>query len=341
MGAEEFGAGVGFAYGMFAEKFRLPSPISVEAKKLNQRSGGGSLGSADALSAQAETDAGNMVKGKEKSNVSLRRDPPWKYSVQVDVGGEKTYVYLKCNFCGKVVKGGVTRMKEHLSCSHKNVAPCASVPDNEQFDERVEQGAYYGSESGKGSSSTINNRGARGPMNQYMVNPGEDRGQTQIMPAAGTREGRRQVCMDIGRFVFENAIPFNIILDIRQPLEAMFTSTQWLNSARLRNKGLKDDEDPLVCEDVASDNEWFIDDETDLPLSDLQLEDLSVDVLRGEADQGGTSTSTTPHTSTNSAAQQANKGKRKVGNIEDDEDLTFIDIIGEEDSLEDPFNDGT
>ncbi|KAL0923302.1 hypothetical protein M5K25_007354 [Dendrobium thyrsiflorum] len=89
---------------------------------------------------------GNMIKGKEKSNVSLRRDPSWKYSVQVDVGGEKT----------------------------------------------VEQGAYYGSESGKGSSSTINNRGACGPMDQYMVNPGEDRGQTQMMPAAGTREGRRQ-----------------------------------------------------------------------------------------------------------------------------------------------------
>ncbi|KAL0906544.1 hypothetical protein M5K25_025046 [Dendrobium thyrsiflorum] len=744
-----------------------------------------------------------MVKGKEKSNVSLRRDPSWKYSVQVDVGGEKTYVYLKCNFCGKVVKGSVTRMKEHLSCSHKNVAPCASVPNNvkdeiaaymkkstttkhlqhEQFDERIEQGAYYGSESRKGSTSTINNRGACGPMDQYMVNPGEDRGQTQMMLAAGTREGRRQVCMDIGRFFFENAIPFNVatssayfnmlrsvglygrglkapsmyelrtwilkedlhnteqsieeikrtwsetgvtimsdrrsdmksrslinilvnnpygtvflrsaeasdevknaefifnlldgvveeigeqlvvqvvtdnasaykaaghilmekrkhlywtpcaahcidlileqlgdlpqhknalskakkitkfiynhswvlalmrkfskkkiirpattrfvtsyltlqsILDVRQPLEAMFTSTQWLNSAwakkpegkeirrhilsdkfwasvtyailstrplvqvlrlvdaekkpamgfiynamneakeliahnlggeetsyreiwdiidarwevqlhlhlhaaayylnpqfqyserkssnpevklglyhcmkrlipdltvreiadlqlvlfrnreeffglhaakstiakrspvewwiqfgdstpelqsfairvlgltcsssgcernwstysqvqtkrrnrlstlrmnflvyimhnkrlrdrRLRNKGLKDDEDPLVCEDVASDNEWFIDDETDLPLSDLQLEDLSVDVLRSEADQRGASTSATPHTSTSSAA----KGKRKVGNNEDDEDLTFIDTIGEEDSLEDPFSDGT
>ncbi|KAL0912301.1 hypothetical protein M5K25_018265 [Dendrobium thyrsiflorum] len=33
--------------------------------------------------------AGNMVKGKEKSNVSLRRDPSWKYSVQVDVGGKR------------------------------------------------------------------------------------------------------------------------------------------------------------------------------------------------------------------------------------------------------------
>ncbi|KAL0922412.1 hypothetical protein M5K25_006396 [Dendrobium thyrsiflorum] len=130
-----------------------------------------------------------MVKSKEKSNVSLRRDPSWKYSVQVDVGDEKTFVYLKCNFSGKVVKGGVTRMKEHLSGSHKNVAPCANVPDKvkdeiaaymkkstttkylqqEQFDERVEQGAYYGSESGKGSSSTINNRGARGPMDHLRM----------------------------------------------------------------------------------------------------------------------------------------------------------------------------
>ncbi|KAL0908619.1 hypothetical protein M5K25_023122 [Dendrobium thyrsiflorum] len=114
-----------------------------------------------------------------------------------------------------------------------------------------------------------------------------------------------------------------------------------LRDRKLRNKGLKDDEDLLVCDDVASDNKWFIDDETDLTLSDLQLENLSVGVLRGEADQAGTSTSTTPHTFTSTAAQQANKGKRKVGNTEDDEDLTFIDTIGEEDaSTEDPFSDG-
>ncbi|XP_028551493.1 uncharacterized protein LOC114579844 [Dendrobium catenatum] len=121
-------------------------------------------------------------------------------------------------------------MKEHLSCSHKNVAPCAKVPDNvkeeicaymkktttvkhlqqQQFDERVDQGAYFGSESGKGSSSTIHNRGARGPMDQYMTTLGADRGEADMMPAGGTREGRRQVCMDIGRFFFENAIPFNV-----------------------------------------------------------------------------------------------------------------------------------
>ncbi|XP_028553233.1 uncharacterized protein LOC114580294 [Dendrobium catenatum] len=104
-----------------------------------------------------------------------------------------------------------------------------------------------------------------------------------------------------------------------------------LRDRRLRNKGLKDDEDPLVCDDLSSDNEWFIDDEADLSLSDLQVEDLNVDVLRGEADQTGTSTSTTPHTSTSSAS----KGKRKVSHVEDEDDMAFIDTIGEEDSLED------
>ncbi|KAL0923072.1 hypothetical protein M5K25_007117 [Dendrobium thyrsiflorum] len=128
---------------------------------------------------------GKMIRGNEKSNTSLRKDPSWKYSVQVEIGGgKKTYVYLKCNFCDKVVKGGVTRMKEHLSSSHKNVAPYANMPDKvkeeitaylkksttakhlqqEQFDDMDEHGSYYGSESGKGSSSTIHSRGARGPM---------------------------------------------------------------------------------------------------------------------------------------------------------------------------------
>ncbi|XP_020682348.1 uncharacterized protein LOC110099509 [Dendrobium catenatum] len=95
-------------------------------------------------------------------------------------------------------------MKEHLSGSHKNVAPCSKVPDavrdeiksymnksttskhlaQKQFEDRVDAGSYYGSESRNGSSSTIHNRGVRDPMDQYMTNPEEDRGQAQTMPAA-------------------------------------------------------------------------------------------------------------------------------------------------------------
>ncbi|KAL0910810.1 hypothetical protein M5K25_018899 [Dendrobium thyrsiflorum] len=214
----------------------------------------------------------------------------------------------------------------------------------EQFDDRVKHGSYYGSESGKGSSSIIHSRGARGPMDQYMRTNTDDacgwyqRGSTsgfavRVLGLTCSSSGCERNWSTYSQVQTKRR---NRLSTLRMNSVVYIMHNKRLRDRRLRNKGLKDDEDPLVCEDAASDNEWFIDDETDLPLSDLQLEDLSVDVLRGEADQGGTSTSATPHTSTSSAAQQ-----RKVGNIEDDEDLTFINTIGEEDSLEDPFSDGT
>ncbi|KAL0909152.1 hypothetical protein M5K25_019995 [Dendrobium thyrsiflorum] len=499
-------------------------PATLESKEITGGHGMGGISNPfQGKILQVIENLGNMVRGKEKTNTSLRLDPSWKYSVQVDVG--------------EVVKGGVTRMKEHLSGSHKNVAPCANVPDkvkeeitaymkksttakylqHEQFDDWVEYGSYYESESGKGASSTIYSRGARGPMDQYMINPEEDREVAQMMPAAGTREGRRQdelqnteqsineikrtwidtgvtimsdgwsdmksrslinilvnnpyetvflrsieasdeiknvdfifnlldgVVEEIGKqlvvqVVTDNASAYkaaghllmekrkhlywtpcaahciDLILeqlgDLPQHKNALSKSkkiTEFIYNPQFQYSerkssnpevklGLYHCMERLIPDQTVREiadlqllnggsnlvipplsyrvlqlefwaslilplgvsetgarivkckqreeidcqhSEWFIDDETDLPLSDLQLEDLSVDVLRGEADQAGTSTSITPHTSTSSAAQQTNKGKRKVGIIEDDEDLTFIDTIGEEDSLEDPFSDGT
>ncbi|XP_028550851.1 uncharacterized protein LOC110112362 [Dendrobium catenatum] len=146
-----------------------------------------------------------MVKNKDKAASGHRKDPAWKYSTQVDVGGsDKTYVYLKCNYCDKVVKGGVTRMKEHLSGSHKNVAPCSKVPDavreeiksymnksitskhlaQKQFEDRVDAGSYYGSE-----------RSAF-----YYTEDGPRK----------CKRGAERVCKDIGRFFYENAISFNV-----------------------------------------------------------------------------------------------------------------------------------
>ncbi|KAL0921491.1 hypothetical protein M5K25_008568 [Dendrobium thyrsiflorum] len=159
-----------------------------------------------------------MVRNKDKAASCHRKDPAWKYSTQVDVGGsDKIYVYLKCNYCDKVVKGGVTRMKKHLSGSHKNVAPCSKVPDTireeiksymnksttskhlaqKQFEDRVDVGSYYGSErSVRDSSSSmkpISSRGARGPMDHYMVDTSEDTPPTtQKMAPENAREARRR-----------------------------------------------------------------------------------------------------------------------------------------------------
>ncbi|KAL0921577.1 hypothetical protein M5K25_008663 [Dendrobium thyrsiflorum] len=54
-----------------------------------------------------------------------------------------------------------------------------------------------------------------------------------------------------------------------------------LRDRNLKKKGLMDHEDPLLCEDVASDDEWFIDDEVEVMSSELQDEDLNVDFFDG------------------------------------------------------------
>ena len=54
-----------------------------------------------------------------------RNDIAWKHGVSVDGGTRK----IKCNYCAKVVIGGVYRLKHHLAGTKSNVGVCKSVPD--------------------------------------------------------------------------------------------------------------------------------------------------------------------------------------------------------------------
>ncbi|KAL6544686.1 hypothetical protein OROMI_023548 [Orobanche minor] len=56
---------------------------------------------------------------------SSKKDIGWKYCYQKE--GEKS---LRCKFSHHQSNGGVTRLKQHLAQTHKGVAPCASVPDD-------------------------------------------------------------------------------------------------------------------------------------------------------------------------------------------------------------------
>ncbi|KAL4574601.1 hypothetical protein LXL04_021435 [Taraxacum kok-saghyz] len=166
-------------------------------------------------------------------------DPAWKYGKVVPPpdGKKKAYKYVQCNFCAKVCKGGIGRLKSHLAWSHKGVRECHKVPDevrvemktlednykaekhNSQrnFQEDVSSGAYFGtgaggSGSGAGGSSVAGSRGVRGPMDRYVTDVQDDeQGPTpqEILTPAKANELRNQVCLDIGRFFFENGIPFN------------------------------------------------------------------------------------------------------------------------------------
>ncbi|XLR59873.1 hypothetical protein S83_010545 [Arachis hypogaea] len=55
---------------------------------------------------------------------SNRVDPGWKYISTVEEGNTNDTV---CTFCGKIMKGGITRAKEHLMIKPGNFAGCKMV----------------------------------------------------------------------------------------------------------------------------------------------------------------------------------------------------------------------
>ncbi|XP_057791246.1 uncharacterized protein LOC131008377 [Salvia miltiorrhiza] len=78
-----------------------------------------------------------------------------------------------------------------------------------EFDDMVDGGAYFGVDMSKDSFLAGVERGSRGSMDQFLTNELED-GKV-VPPSATAKEHRSRVCLDIGRFFFENAIPFNCI----------------------------------------------------------------------------------------------------------------------------------
>lgn len=52
------------------------------------------------------------------------KDIGWNYGTPVD--GQRDHV--KCNFCGVIKKGGITRLKQHLVGGYRNTTKCAKCP---------------------------------------------------------------------------------------------------------------------------------------------------------------------------------------------------------------------
>lgn len=53
-------------------------------------------------------------------------DPGWEHGVAQDERKKK----VKCNYCGKIVSGGINRFKQHLARIPGEVAPCKNAPDD-------------------------------------------------------------------------------------------------------------------------------------------------------------------------------------------------------------------
>ncbi|XP_057789187.1 uncharacterized protein LOC131006061 [Salvia miltiorrhiza] len=116
----------------------------------------------------------------------------------------------------KNISGGVKRVKDHLACNHKEVAICRKVPDDVKNEIQVYLSAFTDNkhkkqrnykemvDSGSYSKVAMLLLGVRGPMDRYMVSDKDGQ-----IPPPKPKKHRNQVCLDIGRFFYENAIPFH------------------------------------------------------------------------------------------------------------------------------------
>ncbi|KAK4421429.1 hypothetical protein Salat_2093400 [Sesamum alatum] len=60
---------------------------------------------------------------------SSQKDPAWNYGALLD---PKNPNNVQCNFCGKILKGGITRHKQHLVRGGQNAIPHFDVIDEEE-----------------------------------------------------------------------------------------------------------------------------------------------------------------------------------------------------------------
>jgi len=68
-----------------------------------------------------------MANNNERLRTSHKSDPGWKHCRPMDESNLNTII---CNYCGKVMKGGVTRAKEHLMAKKGNVTACTKTLKN-------------------------------------------------------------------------------------------------------------------------------------------------------------------------------------------------------------------
>jgi hypothetical protein len=68
------------------------------------------------------TNGSNLRQNRNKAR--MKTDIAWNHGVAIDGTGRK----IKCKYCGKIVSGGVYRLKHHLAGTNKDVEACPTVP---------------------------------------------------------------------------------------------------------------------------------------------------------------------------------------------------------------------
>ncbi|KAL5580609.1 hypothetical protein UlMin_013051 [Ulmus minor] len=138
---------------------------------------------------------GDKNKGKTKQD-----DSTWDHCVKVGDGKK-----MQCKHCNNSYWGGVFRIKNHLAQTRKDVAPCKNVPN-----EVCDVFKQILGESNKKEDDVVSCDGENErDLKTKMMLGGKNRVNTlNTLWKKGDREG---VCKDICRFLYANALPFNLV----------------------------------------------------------------------------------------------------------------------------------
>jgi len=63
----------------------------------------------------------------EPTSGRSKKDPGWNHGTLVNQN--KPTDGIKCNYCSKITKGGISRLKEHLVGGFRNATACKHVPE--------------------------------------------------------------------------------------------------------------------------------------------------------------------------------------------------------------------
>lgn len=143
------------------------------------------------------------------------QDPTWEHCSIVDPNNKSK---LRCNYCGKIVPCGVYRMKQHLGRTNKDSAPCPSNPEEVylKFKKIMEE---------KKISKVASMREQEAPLFEEddEVQVVGDKRKANTLEGYGVskkqntlnevwkKTDRDKCCVKICRFIYANALPFNLV----------------------------------------------------------------------------------------------------------------------------------
>ncbi|KAF7834704.1 uncharacterized protein G2W53_009563 [Senna tora] len=87
-------------------------------------SGASGSGAENASGSRSGSGLVRKVKVARRNYPGNRSDIGWQHGVDVDGNGKR----IKCNYCNKVVSGGIYRFKHHLAATKANLEACISTP---------------------------------------------------------------------------------------------------------------------------------------------------------------------------------------------------------------------